>query len=60
MMYRKALLFGDETVAKKILTAETPREAKTLGRQAGYVYSLLTLRAVLGGGQTEVKSRPFN
>jgi len=60
MMYRMALLFGDETVAKKILTAETPGEAKTLGRQAGYVYSLLTLRAVLGGCQTEMKSRPFN
>jgi ribA/ribD-fused uncharacterized protein len=34
MMYRKALLFGDEGVAGKILTAETPGEAKTLGRQA--------------------------
>ena len=37
MMYRKALLFGDKAVAEKILAAETPGEAKTLGRQAGYV-----------------------
>jgi len=37
MMYRKALLFGDEVIAEKILAAETPGEAKTLGRQAGYV-----------------------
>jgi predicted NAD-dependent protein-ADP-ribosyltransferase YbiA (DUF1768 family) len=35
MMYRKALLFGDKAVAEKILVAETPGEAKTLGRQAG-------------------------
>ncbi|KAH8776945.1 hypothetical protein BGZ57DRAFT_981004, partial [Hyaloscypha finlandica] len=35
MMYRKALLFGDEVVAKKILAAEAPGEAKILGRQAG-------------------------
>jgi ribA/ribD-fused uncharacterized protein len=34
MMYRKALLFGDQVVAEKILAAETPGEAKTLGRQA--------------------------
>jgi ribA/ribD-fused uncharacterized protein len=37
MMYRKALLFGDQAVAEKILASETPDEAKTLGRQAGYV-----------------------
>ncbi|KAG4438948.1 hypothetical protein IFR05_005574 [Cadophora sp. M221] len=35
MMYCKALLFGDGVVAKKILAAKTPGEAKTLGRQAG-------------------------
>ncbi|KAF4625573.1 hypothetical protein G7Y89_g12595 [Cudoniella acicularis] len=34
-MYRKAILFGDKDVADKILAAETPGEAKTLGRQAG-------------------------
>jgi ribA/ribD-fused uncharacterized protein len=34
MMYRKALLFGDEVVAAKILAAETPGKAKSLGRQA--------------------------
>jgi predicted NAD-dependent protein-ADP-ribosyltransferase YbiA (DUF1768 family) len=34
MMYRKALLFGDQVVAEKILAAETPGEAKNLGRQA--------------------------
>jgi ribA/ribD-fused uncharacterized protein len=33
MMYRKALLFGDLETAEKILTAETPREAKLLGRK---------------------------
>lgn len=35
MMYCKALLFGDAVVAKQILAAKTPGEAKTLGRQAG-------------------------
>lgn len=35
MMYCKALLFGDGVVAKKILAAKTPGEAKTLGREAG-------------------------
>jgi NADAR domain len=35
MMFRKAMLFGDEVAAKKILAAKTPGEAKTLGRQAG-------------------------
>lgn len=33
MMFRKALLFQDYTVAPRILKAETPREAKRLGRQ---------------------------
>ncbi|MET7402814.1 NADAR family protein [Dactylosporangium sp. NPDC005572] len=33
MMYRKALLFGDEAVAERILTVAHPNEAKTLGRQ---------------------------
>ena len=42
MMYRKALLFGDEVVAKKILAAEAPGEAKILGRQAGDVSFRLT------------------
>jgi len=31
MMQLKALLFGDEVVAKKILVAQTPGEAKTFG-----------------------------
>jgi len=47
MMFRKAMLFGDEAVAKKILAAERPGEAKTLGRQAGCVlfcFSFLVLR----------------
>ncbi|CZR63957.1 uncharacterized protein PAC_13854, partial [Phialocephala subalpina] len=35
MIYRKAFLFGDEGVANKIMAAQTPGEAKTLGRQAG-------------------------
>lgn len=39
MMYCKAMLFGDEKVAKKILDAKTPGEAKTLGREAGYVFA---------------------
>ncbi|WP_370934402.1 NADAR family protein [Amycolatopsis sp. cg13] len=32
MMWRKALLFGDETTAGKILEARHPRQAKELGR----------------------------
>ena len=32
MMYQKAILFGDMTVANKILTATTPNDAKKLGR----------------------------
>ncbi|KAL2065719.1 hypothetical protein VTL71DRAFT_3389 [Oculimacula yallundae] len=35
MMYCKAMLFGDEITAKKILEAEGPGEAKALGRVAG-------------------------
>lgn len=33
MMWRKALLFGDTAVAARVLTARTPAEAKSLGRQ---------------------------
>jgi len=33
MMYQKAMLFKDSVTALKILTASTPKEAKTLGRQ---------------------------
>lgn len=33
MMYRKAVLFGDEETVGKILTALTPREQKELGRR---------------------------
>lgn len=47
MMYRKALLFGDKGVAEQILAAQTPGEAKTLGRKAGYVsLMLLVLRTI--------------
>jgi hypothetical protein len=35
-MFRQTFLFGDEVVAKKILAAKTPGEAKMLGSQAGY------------------------
>jgi len=38
MMYCKAILFNDEVIAKQILAARTPGEAKTLGRQAGYAF----------------------
>lgn len=34
MMWRKATLFGDHRTAGRILDAETPKEAKALGRQA--------------------------
>lgn len=64
MMFRKALLFGDEIVAKKILAAKTPGEAKSLGRQAGYVCLLLDPLEVnpriVNSGPAETKSRPFN
>jgi ribA/ribD-fused uncharacterized protein len=33
MMWRKALLFGDTSVAERVLTARTPGEAKALGRE---------------------------
>lgn len=33
MMYQKALLFSDEEIAKKILKAENPGKAKSLGRK---------------------------
>lgn len=32
MMWRKALLFGDDAVAARVLAARTPGEAKALGR----------------------------
>ena len=33
MMYHKAILFGDEETADKIMKAETPKEQKALGRK---------------------------
>lgn len=33
MMYQKAMLFGDQEIANKIIIANTPKEAKALGRQ---------------------------
>ncbi|KOV78133.1 hypothetical protein ADL03_40630 [Nocardia sp. NRRL S-836] len=33
MMWRKALLFGDSTVAARVLAAASPAEAKALGRE---------------------------
>jgi ribA/ribD-fused uncharacterized protein len=33
MMWRKALLFGDDVVAARVLAARTPGEAKALGRE---------------------------
>lgn len=33
MMWRKALLFGDTSVAARVLASRTPGEAKALGRQ---------------------------
>jgi ribA/ribD-fused uncharacterized protein len=33
MMWRKALLFGDSSVASRVLAARTPAEAKALGRE---------------------------
>ncbi|MCP2251026.1 NADAR family protein [Lentzea aerocolonigenes] len=33
MMWRKALLFDDTSVAERVLAARTPAEAKALGRQ---------------------------
>lgn len=35
MMWRKAMLFGDATMAKAILDAPHPRRAKALGRRVG-------------------------
>lgn len=37
MMYEKAILFGDDYIAKKILMAKNPNDAKRLGREVtGY------------------------
>lgn len=52
MMWAKAMLFGDERVAMEVLDAESPGEAKRLGRLAGRVpfiksLSFLLLPAVL-------------
>lgn len=33
MMHRKAVLFGDQEMAQKILSTQTPREQKELGRK---------------------------
>jgi ribA/ribD-fused uncharacterized protein len=33
MMYGKAMLFGDEEIAQKVLTVKHPRDQKALGRQ---------------------------
>lgn len=33
MMYHKAILFGDETVAKEILSLQSPEEVKQAGRK---------------------------
>jgi len=33
MMYKKAMLFGDDEIAARILSTSNPREQKTLGRQ---------------------------
>ena len=38
MMWRKALLFDDQSMADRVLAARSPAEAKALGRQvSGYV-----------------------
>lgn len=34
MMWRKATMFGDHDTAARVLLAQTPKEAKALGRQA--------------------------
>jgi ribA/ribD-fused uncharacterized protein len=39
MMHKKALLFDDVEIAEKILAAETPREAKALGRKVHNFYA---------------------
>ena len=36
MMYRKAICFGDETVAAQILSTDDVSEIKSLGRQVSY------------------------
>lgn len=35
MMWRKAMLFGDQSIAARIVAAGHPRQAKMLGRQVG-------------------------
>lgn len=44
MMHAKALLFGDQETAAKILLADTPREQKALGREVkGFSQSIWEL-----------------
>lgn len=41
IMYRKCLTFGDTVTAKKLLSSDSPREQKALGREAaGYIDSV--------------------
>ena len=60
MMWRKALLFGDEEAAQRIVVASHPRQAKMLGRRvrgfdeqvwAGARFGIVTEAAVAKFGQ---------
>lgn len=62
MMWRKALLFDDTAVAARVLTARTPAEAKSLGRQvsgfAGEVWDAQRLQIVVEGNLAKFGQDP--
>jgi len=62
MMWRKALLFGDSSVAAQVLASSDPSEAKALGRAvAGYddaVWSSARLEIVTEGNLAKFDQNP--
>lgn len=62
MMAKKALLFGDEQIYEKILTASTPEQYKALGRQVkGYddkIWNQNKYQIVLTGNYFKFNQNP--
>ena len=52
IMYRKCLTFGDTVTAEKLLSSDSPREQKALGREADCRYKR-SLRQILAGRRAE-------
>lgn len=62
-MWKKAVTFGDKEIAEKILRAETPREAKNLGRKVkGYddeIWSKVRAEVMETGCYAKFSQEPF-